>query len=146
MRIRSILIASAIIALTGCVDSAGVRYGDSSHQDSTYKSGPPPHAPAHGYRHKHRKHDMSYDSGVGAYVVIGKNEVYFDDNLYFRYRNGDWQASVNLDSGWNDADKHIVPSKLWSYKNSDSKHSKKKDNPGKGHGKSKGKKHKKDKD
>ena len=144
MKIRSIVIASAIIVLTGCVDSAGVRYGDSSHQEPTYKSGPPPHAPAHGYRHKHRKHDMSYDSGVGAYIVIGKSEVYFDDNLYFRYRNGDWQVSVNLDGGWNDADKHIVPSKLWSYKDSDSKYYKKKANSGKGHkkGKGKAKKHK----
>ena len=139
MKIRSILIASAIIALTGCVDSAGVRYGDSSSKGSTYKSGPPPHAPAHGYRHKHHKHEMNYDSGLGAYVVIGKSEVYFDDGLYFRYRNGDWQTSINLDSGWKSTSKNIVPTKLWSHKSGKSKHYKKKDNPGKGHGKGKGK-------
>lgn len=141
MKLKLVFIATAIIALTGCVDSAGVRYGDSGR--STYKSGPPPHAPAHGYRHKHRKHDMSYDSGLGAYVILGKSEVYFDNGLYFRYRNGDWQASVNLGSGWYNADKKVVPKKLWSYKDSDRKHAKKKEHPGKGHGKDKSKKHNK---
>lgn len=140
MKIRSIFIGFAIIALTGCVDSAGVRYGDLSRSGSTYKSAPPPHAPAHGYRHKHRTHDMSYDSGLAAYVVVGKNEVYFDDGLYFRYRDGAWQASVNLDNGWYDTNKKVVPNKLWSYKDSDSKHSKKKAHPGKSKGKGKNKK------
>jgi len=139
MKIKIALLVTAIIVLTGCIDTAGVRYDDSDR--STYKSGPPPHAPAHGYRHKHHKKDMSYDSGLGAYVVIGKSEVYFDDGLYFRYRNGDWQASVNLDNGWYDTNKKVVPNKLWSYKDSDRKHVNKKDHPGKGHGKGKGKKH-----
>ncbi|NQY27333.1 MAG: hypothetical protein HRT92_09185 [Piscirickettsiaceae bacterium] len=139
MKIKIALIASFIILLTGCVDSAAVRYGDSGR--STYKSGPPPHAPAHGYRHKHHKHDMSYDSGLGAYIVLGKREVYFDDGLYFRYRSGDWQASVNLGNGWYDTNKKVVPHKLWSYKDRDYKHAKQKSHRGKGHNKGKGKNH-----
>ena len=145
MKIKIAFVTAIIILLTGCVESASVRYGDSG---SHYKNGPPPHAPAHGYRHKHRSHDMSYDSGLGAYVVLGKNNYYFDNGLYFRYRNGDWQASINIDSGWHNAGKHIVPKKLWSYKESDRKHYEKREHPGKGNDKSnhKGKKSKWDDD
>ncbi|MFW5450590.1 MAG: hypothetical protein ACKE9I_03230 [Methylophagaceae bacterium] len=137
MNIKLFMVAVVAILLVGCVQSAGVRYGDSG--SSHYKNGPPPHAPAHGYRHKHKKHNMSYDSGLGAYIILGWDNHYFDNNVYFRYRNGAWQASVNLNSGWHDADRYAVPAKLWNYKNNDSNYYKhKKEHPGKGHKPKKG--------
>ena len=50
------------------------------------KTGPPAHAPAHGYRAKHQ-----YRYFPSAYV-------YFDVNrkLYFYLRGGNWEAAVSL--------------------------------------------------
>ena len=97
MKFKLLFIAITSIALIGCVDSASVRYGDG---DSHYKSGPPPHAPAHGYRAKHNKHNMSYDSGLSVYVVMDLADHYFDNGVYFRYRDGHWQTSLSIGGGW----------------------------------------------
>jgi len=53
------------------------------------ESGPPPWAPAHGYRAKHHYH------------YYPQSQVYFDvgRSLYFYYYGGGWQASVALPSG-----------------------------------------------
>lgn len=110
MKLKIVFLISIMALLTACADSASVRYGGSGPHYA--KSGPP----AHGYRHKHRSHDLSYDSGVGVYVVVGLSDHYFDDGLYFRYRSGNWEVSVNLNDGWHLADRHVVPSKLWKSK------------------------------
>jgi hypothetical protein len=98
------------LGLTGCVDRASVQYGDGGKHG--YKEGPPPHAPAHGYRAKHHHHDLRYDAGLGVYVVLGYDDHFFLDDLYFRYRSGHWQASASLDDGWRDCDENRVPSNL----------------------------------
>jgi hypothetical protein len=53
------------------------------------ESGPPPWAPAHGYRAKHH------------YYYYPDSQVYFDAgrSLYFYFSGGGWQASVSLPSG-----------------------------------------------
>lgn len=52
------------------------------------KPGPPPWAPAHGYRAKYQ------------YRYYPSSYVYYDTgrNLYFCYANGKWEASVSLPS------------------------------------------------
>jgi len=52
------------------------------------KGGPPPWAPAHGYRAKHR---YRYYPGSRVYYEV-------DKGLYFYYRDGRWTASVSLPS------------------------------------------------
>ncbi|MDX1573745.1 MAG: hypothetical protein R3341_06925 [Methylophaga sp.] len=86
------------------------------------RGGPPPHAPAHGYRHKHSNDDLVFDSGLGVYVVLGRPDYYFWDNRYFRYRDGYWQHAVDLDGRWY-RDDGYVPRKLYQSKG---------DGPGKG--------------
>lgn len=109
-RYALLLIFLLPFTLTACIQQAGVRYGD---EPQYTKKGPPPHAPAHGYRHKHKNHDMVFDTGIGAYVVIGMAEHYFLDNSYFRYRDGRWQIGMNLDGDdWRDARDYEVPSGL----------------------------------
>ena len=132
MKIRFLIVTSLLILLTACVDNASVKYGD-SHSKPHYENGPPPHAPAHGYRHKHKSHTLEYDSGVGVYVVIGLTDHFFDDGLYFRYRSGNWEVSVNLNSGWGSADERVVPHKLWKSKGHHSRGNS--GNKGKGHNK-----------
>ena len=53
------------------------------------EKGPPPWAPAHGYRAKHH------------YNYYPESHVYFDvgRGLYFYYDGGGWQASVSLPAG-----------------------------------------------
>ena len=53
------------------------------------KGGPPPWAPAHGYRAKH------------TYRYYPSSRVYYDRKrgLYFYYENGQWRVSVSLPSG-----------------------------------------------
>jgi hypothetical protein len=75
--------------------------------------GPPPHAPAHGYRHKNRDGvDLVYDSGCSLYVVSGLNDHYYCDGRYYRLRDAGWQVSVSIDSGWKPAAEKSLPSGL----------------------------------
>ena len=64
--------------------------------------GPPPHAPAHGYRHKHHQHgvDLVFDSEYGVYAVVGRTGHYFYDDHFYRLLDGGWAVSVRLDGGW----------------------------------------------
>lgn len=126
-----VLLSIALIAfgLAGCGTRGNVSYGDGGH----YHEGPPPHAPAHGYRAKHRHHDMHYDSRLGAYVVLGYDDHFFADNLYFRYRDNGWQYSLDLDGhDWHRADHDRVPYKLRKSKGGNGAKHHHKDHPGKG--------------
>ncbi len=63
--------------------------------------GPPPHAPAHGYRHKHQQGvEMVFDVGMGVYIVVGYPKYYFYNNSYYRYHNGIWKMSVYIKGPW----------------------------------------------
>ncbi len=106
-----VVLGIALLSLTasGCVNRASVGYGEDRH----YHDGPPPHAPAHGYRAKHHHHDMVYDSRLGAYVVLGYRDYYYNDGWYFRYYDGFWQISADLsDRKWREADRYRVPEGL----------------------------------
>ncbi|PHS71467.1 MAG: hypothetical protein COB23_00355 [Methylophaga sp.] len=130
MNIKILFTIIVTALLVGCIDSASVRYGDSGHH---YKKGPPPHAPAHGYRHKHKNRDLIFDSGIGVYVVAHLTNHFYDNGLYFRLRDGNWEMSVSLDSGWKYADPYIVPKGLLDSKAHKGKSSKyKKEHRGKG--------------
>ena len=69
-----------------------------------HRSGPPPHAPAHGYRHKHATHagdiDLVFDSGLGLYVVVGRPGHYFHRDRYYRQVESGWRVSARIDTGW----------------------------------------------
>jgi hypothetical protein len=47
--------------------------------------GPPPWAPAHGYRHKHAQGmELVYDAQLGVYVVVGRDGLYFRHDRFYR--------------------------------------------------------------
>jgi hypothetical protein len=73
--------------------------------------GPPPHAPAHGYRHKHKAKgvDLVYDSGHGVYVVVGFPDHYYCDGRFFRIRGAQWEMSLNTTHGWKPVYKDSIP-------------------------------------
>jgi len=89
--LATLLVASAF-TMTGCA------IYPAQHYSTGY--GPPPHAPAHGYRHKHDNHDLVYDSGLGVYLVSGYPGYYFQDNSYYRHDNDGWYYSKQVDRDW----------------------------------------------
>jgi hypothetical protein len=107
--------------------------------------GPPPWAPAHGYRHKHQRAyqsrpdtvDLVFDSGMGVYVVVGVPNVYYFDGVYLRVDAGQWYRASYLDTRWSPCPAEQLPGHLRENpaRRGDDDH------PGKGKGKAKGKGH-----
>jgi len=103
------IILAASVALLGCSSRTVVRGSKTVvHVDNT-KPGPPPHAPAHGYRHKHENVVLIYDQGLGVYIVSGYKDVYFYRGHYYRLHNGVFQTAVKIDGQWDRAWDHLVP-------------------------------------
>ena len=70
---------------------------------------PPAHAPAHGYRAKHKAPKVAlpsggveviFDSERGIHVAIGLPGVIFRDGHYYREHDGQWQISLSGNGGW----------------------------------------------
>ncbi len=76
------------------------------------KHGPPPHAPAHGYRHKHQGVELVYDSGHGVYVVIDLPSHYYFKGRYYRRGEVQWEAGVNIDGPWEFVSEDAMPKGL----------------------------------
>jgi hypothetical protein len=90
------LAGGAALLLSGCA------YGPGGY-------GPPPHAPAHGYRARHRKSRLVFDSRLGVYIVTDYPDYYYADGVYYRLRGGYWQIGGDLDGPWRDADRRQLP-------------------------------------
>ena len=138
--IKLIVILLLSVALfSGCAGIDTIVYipADDHVKKKHHKIGPPPHAPAHGYRHKHHHGvELEYDKGIGAYVLIGLPGTYFYNGLYARYSPKEhWVVATYLDGPWRVSGEKEIPRKL--------KKCKGKYNPGKGKNHGKGKKNKK---
>ncbi|MDH3216188.1 MAG: hypothetical protein OEN01_07845 [Candidatus Krumholzibacteria bacterium] len=74
------------------------------------QGGPPPHAPAHGYRHKHHKGvTLVYQSSLGVYVVSGRSHHYYHRDRYYRSHGGVWEVSVHINGPWQSVSHHKLP-------------------------------------
>ncbi|HEX9641048.1 MAG TPA: hypothetical protein VGB13_07020 [Candidatus Krumholzibacteria bacterium] len=79
--------------------------------------GPPPHAPAHGYRHKLGDgNQLRYDSGMKIYIVVDRADHYYDDGFYFRFRSDSWEMSASLSGEWAAASTSKLPKALRKHK------------------------------
>lgn len=141
MRILGAFLAAvaAILIFTGCQSNGGYHVSAGTtppppppHEHVAKKPGPPPHAPAHGYRAKHDGCDLRYDRTVGCYVVVGYTDYYYNDGFFFRYASGNWQVSAHVGDGWAAVETTRVPDPLVVKYQAKSK--------GKGQGKGKGNK------
>jgi hypothetical protein len=74
-------------------------------------NGPPPHAPAHGYRHKHQHDDVEpvFDSKRGVYLVVGTPGCYFFDGVYYRRASQQWQLAFTIGGVWKSVEDDKVP-------------------------------------
>ena len=77
------------------------------------EKGPPPHAPAHGYRHKQQDGvELEYDSRLGVYFAVKIPNVYFYNDLYLRLSDSNWEVAANFNGPWRPETKGEVPYKL----------------------------------
>lgn len=124
------IIFLAFFFVTGCT-TMGVGTRNQSHTQPGkhyHKQGPPPHAPAHGYRHKnHDGHELAYDEKLGAYIVVNLSQTYFGNNVYIRMSSdGRWLVSTTVEGRWRPAGPGEVPDKLASYYDRQKSHNSKK--------------------
>ena len=108
VRVVGLLVVSLLIApLAGC-DGVAIRPG--MRFPIFERHGPPPHAPAHGHRHRHSGGvELEFDSGFDIYVVIGETDIYFRDDQFVRIRSGIWEVSANLGGPWDSRDRDWAP-------------------------------------
>lgn len=131
---RRQFVLGGVVAFTGIALSGCHYTGHDSGPAPGYgrRPGPPPHAPAHGYRHRHPSgFDMIFDSGLGVYTVVGY-PYYFYGGHFYRRHNSVWQRSAKPRGQWRSADHGRVPSKLWK------KYDKKPRRRGRGRGRGRG--------
>jgi len=104
----------------------------------TDRSGPPAHAPAHGYRRKHVQGvEVVFDSGLGVYVVVGLTDHYYHDGYFFRLHSGIWESCPQPDGHWKVVSANSLPIGLQAKAKVNSKSNNR--GRGKGNGKAKGK-------
>ena len=72
--------------------------------------GPPPHAPAHGYRARTGDGiEIVYDSKLGVYVVFGISSHYYSDGIYYRVNGDQWEATSRFHGSWKVVAGYKVP-------------------------------------
>jgi hypothetical protein len=102
--VRLALAASVICSTTalGCVHAQPDDERELVVTPAPRGKGPPPHAPAHGYRRKLQQDGVTLelDSGRGVYVVVELEDVFFFEKRYYRCATEGWLASVRPDGGW----------------------------------------------
>jgi hypothetical protein len=125
-RVAIATLAATLLALAGCVHVE-------QHEHHAKKHGPPPHAPAHGYRHHAADVDLRYDAHLGVYVVIGHPHHFFHDGHYYRRVASRWERCGSWKKGdWMPVEVALVPVPLVAhYQGKDPRHGKAK---GHGHG------------
>lgn len=106
MKRRDLLVVASVLLFgaTACVPLVPVA--------PKPQHGPPAHAPAHGHRKKMHGHELSFDTGVGVYVVVGSPGLYVWDDFYWRLRDGIWLRAVAFDGPWlivEDPHRHLPP-------------------------------------
>ena len=92
VHIRLLAVGLMLLFAIGCTSTSGavgVGWGDPPPHPEiqvAHKNGPPPHAPAHGYRAKH------------SFRYYPANEVYYDTGrrIYFYIEGGDWVSDALL--------------------------------------------------
>ncbi len=106
MRVVSLAAVLLTALLTsGCL--VGLGHGGGRHHapgvhGSGRGHGPPARAPAHGHRHYQgvNRVELSFDSGLGVYLVVGHLHHYFLEGHYLRVEAGHWLISTHLDGPW----------------------------------------------
>jgi hypothetical protein len=114
MRFKSISLSVVVLVCAALmlVSCRSISIGAGSGRRRVYRHGPPPHAPAHGYRHKYEGVELVYDSGRGVYVVIDLPNHYYFKGRYYRRGEVQWEACVHIDGPWEFVSEDAMPKGL----------------------------------
>jgi hypothetical protein len=109
----ALLLATSVGAV-GCVHHHHHRHKEVAPPEHAGSHGPPPHAPAHGHRRKHQRDNVElvFDTEIGVWLVVGHRHHYHDGQQYFRWADGRWMVSLQLDRGWAVIASRSVPPRL----------------------------------
>jgi len=105
---RSVLASLALVTaltISGCL---AVSVDDKPNRGY----GPPPHAPAHGYRHHHQGAELAFDSGIGVYAVVGYPNHYYSNGRFLRLHGSAWQQSASPNGPWIACSSRSLPAGL----------------------------------
>lgn len=94
------LVGKFMLVMIGCLFMASC----------VYNPGPPPHAPAHGHRHRVDSNIMIYDSVLGCYRVSSMSNCYYSNYRYYRWYGNQWQSCKTVHGPWKYT--RSVPAKL----------------------------------
>jgi hypothetical protein len=100
---QRLAVALVAAALAACVAVApGPAPSPANGPAKSRGHGPPPHAPAHGYRAKTPQGvEIVFDTALGVYVVVELPAHYWlDDRYYRRDAKSGWTVGVSLDGPW----------------------------------------------
>ncbi len=100
-RLALVLFGAALIAIAVPGSARAELSAVIADASPVHKKGPPPWAPAHGYRRKHQSGvNLIYDKGFGAYTVDGHPGCWFHDASFFCRRNSGWHSSAKIGGPW----------------------------------------------
>ena len=107
---RRIFIRNGLVFLAGF----GIAACEHEYRGGPYarrRYGPPPHAPAHGYRHHYHGVDLVFDTALGVYLVLGSSHYFYRD-WFYRYDRGIWYRRRRRDGRWRETSGRDLPSPL----------------------------------
>jgi len=100
--------ACIVLLLSGCSSRAVI-------VNQQIPKGPPPHAPAHGYRLKNQHGlEMRYDAHLGVYIILNYLKHYYWDGKYYRKGKNQWESSKDINKKWKGIAKQKLPKGLQS--------------------------------
>ena len=111
-KMLSVIIVIYILLMIVSCRSFSFSMGSGRHYGHNHKSGPPPHAPAHGYRQRHEGVELVYDSEMGIYVVIDFPDCYYFKGRYYRFGESQWEVGVSLKGPWKSVSSYDLPKGL----------------------------------
>jgi len=116
-------IALAAAALAACI---AVEPQATTGPAKARGNGPPPHAPAHGYRAKTPQGvNIVFDTQVGVYVVVDLPGSYWLDDRYYRESAQGWLVGAGVDGPWAACASSDLPPGLREISPAGKKHGKK---------------------
>jgi len=98
----TVLVGVALTASFGCVHHH-YHGGGQPQTVIVHEPGPPPHAPAHGHRHRLPQYpdvELVFDSNLGLYVAVDLDGVFFHHDHFYREMDGVWHWSRQPYRDW----------------------------------------------